>query len=150
MRKFRTAAAVALALLYCGPLVAETFTDFPVVIQKKTTATDNEIEGGFIPLVKGTGNTTRKIPGEGMTRNSAVQTLTNKTIDCAENNCVNFPTGANESFVPPTVCTVEGELYNNNGTLALCHLTTVAGGIFLLNGGGGLALNGGGVLALNP
>jgi len=155
LRKFRAAVAVALTLLFCGTAVAETFTDFPTVIKNKRNATEPELDSGYVPLTTGDAKDTRKIPAGEITRNSAVQTLTNKNINCLENNCTNFPGGTGGgggpggTFTPPTTCTVEGELYNNSGTLAICHIS-VAGGAILLNGGGHLALNGGGILLTNP
>ena len=149
MRKFRAAAAVVLALLYCGPAVAESFIDFPSVIKGKHDATEPELNSGYVPLATGDAQNTRRIPSSDITRNSASQTLTNKNIDCLNNNCTNFPGSTSTSFIPPATCTVEGELYAVDGQLAVCHIS-VAGGALLLNGGGRLALNGGGVLLINP
>jgi len=93
LRKFRAAVAVALTLLFCGTAVAETFTDFPTVIKNKRNATEPELDSGYVPLTTGDAKDTRKIPAGEITRNSAVQTLTNKNINCLENNCTNFPGG---------------------------------------------------------
>lgn len=155
MRKLRAAAAVALALLYCGTATAETFTTFPSVVTKSKEATDPEVESGYVPLATGDGKSTRKMPTSDITRNNASQTLTHKNINCLENNCTNFPGGSGgdgggttTSFIPPTACAVEGELYNNGGTPTICHIS-VASGAILVNSGGHLALNAGGILLSN-
>src|SRR4051812_15485971 len=134
LRKFRTAAAVALALLYCGTAAADTFTNFPTVVNKSKEATESEIDSGYIPLATGDSKNTRKVPSSDITRNTAPQRLINKGIDCLENNCTNFPGGSGggggggggggtvTSFIPPILCTTEGELWNNNGSPAICHI----------------------------
>lgn len=125
MKKLKAAAAVVFAVFYCGTATAETFKDFGDAVKQKGTASEEELNNGYIPLVPGSGHDMRKVPSDGITRNSATQTLTGKKIDCLNNNCLNFPGGGGGvswDTPIPTDCIgrVDGTFYNRAGSPAVC------------------------------